>query len=509
MVYFEQGIHLPENTLNSENSSQRSNIPLPFEDEETFLLEAPSTETGMAELVVYYFDDCFRYDADNNLWYTWKEDHWVKDRKELDATIVALARRKRDLARLSFSDLGKVAEVSRFTKSCENDRRIRDVISRCTKQPVFSKEAPDFDADGFLAGVPKGTLDLRKVEFRKPDPNDLITYQLGTNYDPQATCPRWLQFLGEVFPDDSELIAYIQQMVGYSLTGATSEQAIFILLGSGANGKSVFLSTLQALLGDYAGSTSFATFDSEGSHSSHDEPLARLKGKRAVITIETNDDNRFNEARIKAMTGGSDLMKASFKFGHEFEFQPQFKIWLATNHRPIIRDHSKGMWRRLRPIEFKQSFDGERADPDLADKLKAELPGILNWALEGLKAWNTSREDQKAIELPRSVKDYLSQWSTDEDWLAQWLEERTEQNSKLNMGSTEGFKDFLAWAGLRNEGRRITQTSWGRRMKDKGFTTTRMAWDGKLQTVYPGMKLLPRDEALQAQIDKEMEMAEW
>ena len=179
----------------------------------------------------------------------------------------------------------------------------------------------------------------------------------------------------EVFQNDIDLIEYIQRCVGYSLTGDTSEQCFFMLHGHGANGKSVFTEILRALLGEYGSAVEFKTFMAgEGSASGND--LAPLRGARLVVASESEQGKRLNEAVIKQITGG-DPLRVRFLFKEFFVFTPQFKVWLVTNHKPVIMGTDRGIWRRVRLIPFHAKFEGNSADKELTKKHMAELPGIL------------------------------------------------------------------------------------------------------------------------------------
>ena len=221
---------------------------------------------------------------------------------------------------------------------------------------------------------------------RQADPDDLITRASHIRYDPSTKCPRWLQFLGEIFPDDPGLTEFIQRATGYSLTGDTREQCMFILHGNGANGKSTFLETVRRLLGPHATTTPFATF--------HDSAQCRRASQRpsSFGRGEVGDCVRgwtragFDEAVIKQVTG-QDTIACRFLYGEFFEYKPQFKIWLATNYKPAIRGNDDAIWRRIRLIPFNQQFKGDKRDSALPEKLKAELPGILAWAVQGCLEW--------------------------------------------------------------------------------------------------------------------------
>jgi putative DNA primase/helicase len=288
--------------------------------------------------------------------------------------------------------------------------------------------------------------------------------QLGASYDATATTPRWHQFLSEVFCDDEELIRYIQKAVGYCLTGETNEQKFFLCYGVGANGKSVFLEILSKLLGDYSATASFETFDAaRRSESSND--LAALKGKRLVTIIEAEEDKRLAEARVKAVTGG-DAITCRFLYGEYFTYQPQFKLWMAVNHRPIIRGTDKGIWRRMQLIPFEACFIG-REDRYLNKTLFAELSGILNWALEGLKLYRL-----EGLTIPKAVELATESYREEQDSITQWLKEECASDARASLSASDGYQNYKAWAEDRGE-RPFAQKRWSSQLIDKGYQRIR------------------------------------
>jgi putative DNA primase/helicase len=245
--------------------------------------------------------------------------------------------------------------------------------------------------------------------------------------------------LNEVFNDDQELIDFMQRVIGYSLTGEIKEQKMFILYGFGKNGKSVFLSVIQAMLGDYAGTASFKTFDADKQNEQTND-LAMLKGSRCVAMSESAAERKLNEPLIKQVTGG-DKISCRFLRKEFFEYLPQFKLFLATNHKPVITQSDFGIWRRICLIPFTQNFEG-REEEGLKDKLLAELPGILNWALEGLRKW----QDEGLRELPKAISEATTRYKEDSDTIGQWLECNMVQNISNEVKSSEAYKHYQSWA---------------------------------------------------------------
>ena len=336
----------------------------------------------------------------------------------------------------------------------------------------------EYDRNQLLAGVRNGTLELSTGEFRESKREDYISLQFNVEYDQEARAPRWESFLDEVFAGDKELISYIQRAVGYSLTGDTGEQVMFMLYGKGANGKSVFLEIISCLMGDYAANTPFSTFEvTKRNEASND--LAALKGKRIVTAIETNEDRRLDEARVKSVTGG-DRITCRFLFAEYFSYTPHFKIWMAVNHKPLIKGTDRGIWRRVILVPFTKNFEG-RADKELVSKLKAELPGILNWALKGLKEWK-----QNDLGTAKAIEAASDEYRQESDLVQQWLDEETTLDATETTPCYDAYSYFVQWCKHRGYPT-WSNNSFGRAMTEKGFVRKS---NGKTRE-YVGLKAEP------------------
>ena len=436
------------------------------------------TDSGNAECLAVLFTDRLRYCHTRRKWQRWDGARWAIDVDgEVNRAAINSARARYHSA-TAINDLALREKLSRWAITSENAGRIETAINIARSLDTFRTTIEQYDRNPMLTGSPNATIDLCTTMGRAPNRDDYISMQLGTSYDPEAACPRWKQFLNEIFNNDSELIAYIQRTIGYSLTGDTREQKLFLCYGGGANGKSVFLDILGWLLGDYAAVTSFHTFDA-GRRSESTNDLAALKGKRIVVVIETNEDRRLDEARVKTVTG-QDVITCRFLYGEYFEYRPQFKLWLAMNHKPVIRGTDRGIWRRIHLIPFTQNFE-QRADSQLSLKLKAELPGILNWALEGLRAWHSH-----GIGTCQAVREATEDYRSESDVVAHWLEEHTESGNSYYMPASSAYKSYQSWCtdtGVRP----FNMTLWGRRMAEKGLNKERC----RSGVVYHGLRIKP------------------
>ena len=267
----------------------------------------------------------------------------------------------------------------------------------------------------------------------------------------------------QIFNNDLQLIHFVQKAMGYSLSGNVSEQCLFILWGTGANGKSTFLNVLQYLFGDYACSTMIETFMKKNSEQSND--LARLKGARLVTTSEVEQGKALSESLIKQITG-EDELTARFLYGEYFSFKPTFKIFMATNHKPKIKGADNGIWRRIKMIPFTVTIPPERRDKNLSDKLIAENSGILNWLIKGYAMWK--KEGLK--DEPDAVREANEEYRFDMDSVGTFITECFEIDASLKwrLDNKMLYDTYLKWCGKNNE-RPLSHKGLSMRLQEKGF----------------------------------------
>lgn len=339
--------------------------------------------------------------------------------------------------------------------------------------PVLPEE---LDSDLWRLNVANGTIDLRTGQLHPHRQSDLLTKITSVYYDPSALCPAWEQFLDDIMAGKREAIEFLWRAFGYSLTGDTRENCLFLLHGDGANGKTTFLETLRAVVGDYGKQAEFTTF----LHKERDNvrnDIADLKGARFVVASEVDEGKRLSESLIKSLTG-RETLKARFLFQEFFEFQPQLKLWLASNHRPVIRGTDLGIWRRIRLIPFLVKFKEEEQDKELPAKLRKELPGILAWAVRGCLAWQ-----KDGLLTPEIVNKATADYRAEMDTLGQFLEACCVQDPRVITSASDLYTTYKQWAEQGGE-HPITQTAFGRRLGEKGFeksrnsTTDRIQWKG-------------------------------
>ncbi len=439
----------------------------------SFLATASLTDAGNAECMARMFSDQFQYCNTRKMWLLWVGHRWRPDDDGAVMRAALMVVRKRRRAAEGISDPDRRIRALNWSIGSENVKRIKAMLEMAATLKAFATTLEKFDRDPMLAVTANGTINLRNGKHRRSYPHDHLTMELGARYEPNAACPRWLTFLEEVFAGDHELISYVQRAIGYSLTGDTSEQKIFLCYGSGANGKSVFLELISLLLGSYGATTPFDTFrSSERREATND--LAMLKGKRLVTITEVEENARFAEGRIKTVTGQDDIM-CRFLHCEFFTYRPQFKLWIAMNHMPLIRGTDRGIWRRIQLIPFTQSFEG-REDRTLRAQLRAELPGILNWALEGLAAWR-----RQGLGSVLAVDRATEQYRQESDHIGLWLSERTTVDSRGVVSAKQLYISYQQWCEEYGY-TALSQTMLVRRVKRIDGVTSEHRRDGAYYT---------------------------
>jgi putative DNA primase/helicase len=418
----------------------------------------PNTDSGNAELFAHLYGPRVRYDHTRRRWLLWRGHHWSPD---ADAEIHRLAR---DLARHRYVTAWDGAPERRdaaikWALRTESRAARDSLLALAQAERPIADAGTQWDANPWLLGCPNGVVDLRTGLLRPGIQDDRVTQITPTAYQSAAPCPRWERFIAEVFNDDADLIAFVHRAIGYSLSGDTTEQALFLCHGTGANGKSTLLNLLLRVLGDHACNMPFSAFELHDRNAATND-MASLAGRRFVIASETNDGRRFNEARVKALTG-CDPVTARFLFKEFFTFTPVAKFWLSVNHTPTVRDESHGFWRRIRLIPFARTFP---VDPALAATLWAEREGILAWAVRGCLAWQ-----QRGLELPDVVVAATHEYRHENDPLGDFLEQACELDQHSVVRAVEMYQHYESWA--KSQGFKpaelLTSTMFGRKLGER------------------------------------------
>lgn len=422
-----------------------------------------ATDADNARRLVARHGSEIRYSATLGKWLAWDGRRWLAD--DLFHVVALAEETIRSLAIEAADpevDHDRARALSRHMAASLSAGRLKAMVDLARSQPGIAIGADDMDASPWLLNCFNGTVDLRTGVLRPHDPLDLITKLAPVEFDPLAECPLWLEMLGRVMGGNERLTEFLRRAAGYSLTGSMKERVMFVLVGIGRNGKTTFVETIKAVLGDYAMTAGAETLmlrpDQTGGASGD---VARLKGARYVASSETAEGRQLDEARVKGITGG-DSLTARFLYQESFTFKPTFKIWLATNHRPTVRDN-QAIWDRIRQITFGVRIPDDQLDGDLGDKLVAEAPGILAWAVRGCLEWQ-----ERGLEAPPEVMDATAEYRADMDIFQDFLDEYCEMGAGLEVQPRALYMAYRAWAESTGH-KPMSQTMMGRKMTERGF----------------------------------------
>lgn len=340
----------------------------------------------------------------------------------------------------------------KFAKASANTTRKEAMIKECQHLRNIPAAPDDFDAYPNYLNCQNGIINLRNGELMPHDPNFMMSKICDCEYDIEHKTPKmWLRFLDDITNGDKGLQDYIQRSVGYSISGSNAEQCAYFLYGMGNNGKSTFLDTIADMLGGYAMNVQPDTLmlqsrlGSAGGGANSD--IARLKSARFITCEEPTEGMRLNEGLLKQLTGGSKVT-ARHLYGDEFEFTPEFKIWCATNHKPVIRGTDFGIWRRIKLVPLEVNIPKDKVDKNMKYKLRQEFSQILAWAVEGCIKWQNS-----GLEEPVCVVESTKEYRNEMDLVAGFIEQciMIDYAAYERVMASDLFYVYRQWAKQNNE----------------------------------------------------------
>lgn len=451
-------------------------------------------ELGHAQRFVDYWGETTRYDLDRDCWMTWKQTHWTTDIKDsevinqmsivatkiIDVEVPAL---RADIQEEGDFYSRKAKRVYQEGLKLHNNGTITSSLALAKVQPVLKTRTRQYDADPMLFNCLSGVINLKTGTIGSHRPEDMHSRVTPIALAPEGTeCPRWMKFLNEIMCGDSELVSYVQRVVGYLMTGSVREQCFFILYGDGANGKSTFINVIFHIIAGYAHNVDIRTFEDIDRGNSPRNDLAQLVGMRFVVSPEWKLGQALDEAILKTISGG-DLVSARFLNKEMFQFNPVCKVVLASNHKPIVKGTDHGIWRRMRLVPFLARLDESQKIEDLDDLLIAEEgPAILQWAVQGAKIWAS-----QGLRTPSTICEATTEYRGSQDWFLTFLEERCDVEASASVASQAIYNDYKTWcitAGIRFP---VKQTAFNERLLSKQFhkkvTKAANLWMGlKLKT---------------------------
>ena len=408
-------------------------------------------DTGNAERMSDMFHEVIRYNYTDKKWMLYDKIKWIYDNSGIiyhliDKSVEAMQAEKEWYIQQDKENNDE--NQTRFKTWEKHYKKSRSNNSKKALEKEVQHYVPitpnNLDRHKMLLNSPTGVIDLNDFSVRKATPKDYFTKSVNANFDKNAKCPLWDKFLERIFDGDKDLIRYVQKVIGYSLTGSTAEQCAFFLYGTGRNGKSTFLDVIRELFGDYARNIQPETIMIKNNNGINSD-IARLKGARLVTTVEPNEGLRLNEGLLKQLTGG-DIITARKLYAEEFEFKAEFKLFMATNHKPIIRGTDLGIWRRVHMIPFTVVIPENEVDRQLTEKLMQELDGIFIWALRGVAMYH-----KEGLKMPTAVQQAVDEYKKEMDVVSRFLDECTEKAIAKSVKASELYTVYVNWCKQNGE----------------------------------------------------------
>lgn len=422
------------------------------------LPDEPWSELGYAHRLVRVYGDRLRYVPAWRRWLVWDGKRWAHDTTGQAARWMKSISRRVTSVALAMEDEKARQQSVNLARRGESSAGVSGALTLAGTEHEVVVTPDDLDADPFLINCPNGTLDLRTGELRDHHPADLITKMTLGAYDPTASGQEFGEFLARVQPDET-MRAYLARLVGHGLVGQVAEHLLQIHCGEGANGKSTFINTISAALGDYAAPAdpellTARTFDA------HPTGVADLFGLRLAILHEADKGRRLAEGTVKRLTGG-DRIKARRMREDFWSFEPSHSFVMLTNHKPVVGGTDEGIWRRIKLIPWQVVIPPDERDEHLGDKLALELDYVLTWLVGGCVAWR-----EGGLADPAPVTKATSAYRAESDALGRFLTERT-----MNHGTVRSSDLFAAWSKwCADEGEDAgTQTAFSLALTNRGY----------------------------------------
>lgn len=445
------------------------------------------TDLGNARRLVRRHGHRIRYVHAWNRWLVFTDGRWAVDVDEMIRRLATETICAMYAEASAGEDATERKQLAAHAGRSEAASRLLAMLLLARSEPGVPIAVSELDAHPLLFNAANGTVDLTTGALRPADSADFLTKQSPIRYDADATCPQWLAFLDRIFAGDTTMIRYLQRVVGYILTGLTTEQCLFILHGAGSNGKTTLLEVLRRLLGrDYALTADFSLLVERNHHGGPRNDVAALCGSRLVTASEVPEGSRLNVSLMKALTGG-DTLTARRLYEEAFEFDALFKILIAANDCPVIKDPGPATWRRLRLLPFLVTIPDAEKDKTLKERLPAEEgSGILNWAIEGCLAWR-----REGLGEPLAVATATAVYREESDTIGQFLKERCTLVAGASARADALYAAYTVWARGRGELTPMSSTMFGKQLSSNGLTKDTVA----RKVVYFGVLLRSDDDA--------------
>lgn len=399
------------------------------------------SDLNRAQMMVSQNRQTIRYNHVMRSWYIWNKKIWKQDK---NGQIFQIAKQTiNSLYRyiLPNIDPDKKRKFMGQLLKAESQHGLKTMIESAENEPGMPIETSSFDAYPDFLNVHNGTIDLATGELLNHKREMYLTKMISFDYDKNATCPNWMNFIETTFQSDKEVIEFIQRFFGYSLTGRTSEQVFLIFYGHGSNGKGVLLDTVSNVMEIFATTTTPETIMKKRNERASTNDLADLWGARFVTTSETDSYQELDEGRIKRITG-QDKIKCRFLYQEWFEYLPEYSLVLMTNHEPVIKSHDHSIWRRVLKINFNHKMDEAKKNLKLREELMEEKEGILKWMIDGAVKWYDD-----GLKIPESVRQSTTEYKRELDVIGDFIEMCLVTGADVKITNTELYKCYEWWCG--------------------------------------------------------------
>jgi len=439
------------------------------------------TDLGNAKRLVEAYGKNLHFCYEFKQWFAWNGALWVpNDMNRLRVMASNITNEMHEEVAL-LTDKDEREKLSKHAFSCESKKRIQDMIYLARDEDGIIIHPDEFDKDKYLFNCLNGTINLRTGELQPHNKEDLITKMAPVNYDPNAECPGWVDHLNKIMARNEEKIEYFQRVCGYTLTGDTAERKFFVCWGGGANGKSLTMSVMAFIMKDYSKKVAIKSLMVKRLESISND-IAKLRKARFVFSSEGEQGKKLAESLVQELTG-EDVVTARFLYAEEFEYEPEFKLFLATNHKPVIVGTHEGIWDRIRLIPFNVRLEENERIPklEMMQMFENEAEGILAWMVRGCLEWQ-----RDGLGVSQEVVEATKQYRNEMDILGDFLGAACKIQEMVKVKSKDLYEAYEKWCDENGE-EKIGKLNFTNRMKERGFVQNK---GGKNVNVWRGVELL-------------------
>lgn len=452
------------------------------------------SEVGRAARFAEYFCGTIRHTMDTNEWYRWSGITWKKVFQ--DEVVGVVAYTLDDLLRHDIKELGLDEDKSAnaFYRQMQNSKKAKAILEESCHFDNVMCLSTDFNADPRYVGAQNTIIDLETMTEVEARPEMYVSLQLGTVYDKEARCPLWEETILDIFEGDAEMVDYVQRYFGYSLLGEPNEEVMAVFYGNGSNGKSTIVNVMRDLFGEYGHTADGSMLTTTARQASQNSGGARadivaLVGKRFVVVSEIDQAAHMQEAQLKKLVSTDEISARGLYEGRIRTFRPTWSVTMLTNYLPTVRGSDNGIWRRLATVPFNRNFEADKTrkkDPERAKKLRKELPGILNWVLDGVRKYR-----ERGLTQPAAVKAESNEYRQAQDFLAEWLNDECTLRPNYQTPTSQAWASWTTWLKLNSSGYTPIndKTKLTRELKKRGVLTKACYHEGTTTRCYIGLKI--------------------